>query len=199
MIWHFPRVTLVWLFSTMCFQMSPQITCLRRSIVTLPYSRENSINFLNITIFPFGNFPGDPEMQALSFYLYQCNFKISAFLHSSNEPFLFDRSNIVKVSDSDHHQTHSAFWNGYSPYPAQVFPGSLRTKSWQNWTTINFLSQPVPSGDAPHRQAWLRWCAESGPEPGSEFPPPSFNIIIFSDIGSSLQYPSAERTFFNQL
>ena len=101
----------------MCFQMSPQIACLRRSIVTLPYSWKNAINFLNITIFP-----GDPEMQALSFYLYQCNFKISAFLHSSNEPFLFDRSNIVKVSDSDHHQTHSAFWNGYSPYPAQVCP-----------------------------------------------------------------------------
>ena len=159
--------------------MSPQIACLRRSIVTLPYSWKNAINFLNITIFPCGNFPGD---------LHQCNVKISAFLPSSNVPFSFDRSNIVKLSDSDHHQTHSAFWNGYSPYPAQVFPGSLRIKLWQNWSKINFLSRPVPSGDAPHRQAWLRWCAESGPEPGSEFPPPSFNIIIFSDIGSSLLY-----------
>ena len=31
----FPCVTLVWLFSTMCFQMSPQITCQRGCIVTL--------------------------------------------------------------------------------------------------------------------------------------------------------------------
>ena len=32
---NFPCVTSVCLFSTVCFQMSPQIACLRRSIVTL--------------------------------------------------------------------------------------------------------------------------------------------------------------------
>ena len=35
LITHFPWVTLVWLLSIVCFQMSPQIACLRRGKVTL--------------------------------------------------------------------------------------------------------------------------------------------------------------------
>ena len=34
-IQHFLCATLVWLFSTVCFQMSPQTVCTRRCIVTL--------------------------------------------------------------------------------------------------------------------------------------------------------------------